>query len=266
LRETNEAAQTSRLSVQIYRNFLVVAEGQIGGIPGPANFIVDTGATPSVIDRKVATQLGLAGRPASSIALGTRGSAQLATLPEIVFGSIHAIGLPVLVADLSNFEADFGIPIAGIIGMDVLSKSDFSLDYDARQIEFGAASHGGIPIDYDARAGIAVATVKIRSKTVRLLVDTGSEFVVLLGGNFGETGGLGLLNTSQSGVSFAERKMRLQKFSASDIELGDKKFSSDDVYFVPGKTDPAFDGLLGVRAIGFRRVSYDRVCETIYLE
>jgi predicted aspartyl protease len=265
-RTTDEARHASRISVQIYRNFLVVAEGQIGGVPGPANFLVDTGATPSIVNSKVATQLGLATKPSFSIALGTRASAQMATLPEIDFGPIHATALPVLVADLSNFETDFGVAIAGIIGMDVLSKSDFTLDYDARRIEFGDVSREGIPIDYDAREGIAVASMKIGNKTLRMLVDTGSEFVVLLGGNFGEVGGLGLRNTSQSGASLAERKIRIQKFSASGIGLGDRKFDSDSVYFVPGKTDPAFDGLLGVRALGIRKLSYDRACETLYLE
>jgi hypothetical protein len=190
----------------------------------------------------------------------------MSILPDLTFGPIHATSLPVLVADLSRFENDFGIAIAGILGMDVLSKSDFTLDYDARQIEFGNAPREGIPVNYDARAGTSVVSVKIGNRTARLLVDTGSEFVVLLGGNFGELDGLKLQKASQPGVSFAEEKMHMQKFSAPEISIGQRKFSSDNIFFVPGKTDPEFDGLLSVRALGFRRISYDRACQTLYLE
>ncbi len=97
-----------------------------------------------------------------------------------------------------------GVPIAGIIGMDVLSKSNFRLDYDLSEIEFGDILHEGVAVRFDSRAGIAVANVRIAGKPARMLVDTGAEFVALLGGNFGEAGWLGLRNISQSGVSLAD--------------------------------------------------------------
>jgi predicted aspartyl protease len=171
-----------------------------------------------------------------------------------------------MVEDISRLESDFGISIAGIIGMDVLSKSSFRLDYDMGQIEFGEISHDGVPVHFDERAGIAVANVNIGDRSARMLVDTGAEFVVLLGGNFGELEGLTFRSTSQSGVSAADKKMRLEYFSVPDISLGGKHFNDATAYFVPGSADPVFDGLLGVRALGFRILSYDRTCETIYLQ
>ncbi len=255
-----------RTQLKIYRNFLVVAEGQIGGAPERLNFVLDTGASPSVINLKVAIELGLRTIPSSTVALGTQVSTQATTIPEIDLGPIRASCLPVLVKDLSQMESDMGISIAGIIGMDVLSKSNFRLDYDKREIEFGDISHQGVPVHFDERTGIAVANVSIAGKPVRMLVDTGSEFVVLLGGNFGDVGWLPLRNASQSGASLADQKMRIQEFSAPDIRLGGRHFSKDTAYLVPGSTDPVFDGLLGVRALGFRSLSYDRARGTIYLE
>jgi predicted aspartyl protease len=254
------------IPLKIYRNFLVVAEGQIDGTPERQNFILDTGTAPSVINQKLVTQLGLRTVPSSTLALGTQVSARASTIPEIELGPIRASSLSVLVKDLSRLEHDIGIPIAGIIGMDVLSKSNFRLDYEMREIEFGDVSHEGVPVHFDARAGIAVADVKLGGKSVRMLVDTGSELVVLLGGNFGEAGWLALRNTSQSGVSLADQKMRVQEFSAPDIILGGQHFSKDTAYFVPGSADPVFDGLLGVRALGFCSLSYDRSFGTIYLQ
>jgi hypothetical protein len=97
-------------------------------------------------------------------------------------------------------------------------------------------------------------------------VDTGSDRIVLFGGNFAEAGWLALRNTSQSGASLVDQKMYVQVFSAADIILGGQHFSEDRAYFVPGSADPVFDGLLGVRALGFRAVSYDQARGTIYLQ
>jgi predicted aspartyl protease len=251
--------------LKIYRNFLVVAEGQIGSAPEPLNFVLDTGSSPSVINLKLVTQLGLSTISSSTVALGTEVSTQATTIPELDLGPIHAGCLPVLVKDLSRLESDMGIPIAGILGMDVLSKSNFRLDYDKREIEFAEISREGVAVRFDARAGIAVANVKIAGKPVRMLVDTGAEFVVLFGGNIAETGWLGLRNNTQSGSSLADQKMPIQEFSPPEIILDGQHFRKDKIYLVPGSADPVFDGLLSVRALGFRSLSYDRERETIYL-
>jgi hypothetical protein len=150
--------------------------------------------------------------------------------------------------------------------MDVLSRSSFHLDYEKKEIEFGEVSPDGIPVHFDARAGIAVAEVSVEGRRARILVDTGSDRVVLFGGNFAEAGWLALRNTSQSGSSLADPGMSLQVFSARDIVVGGQHFSDDRAYFVLGNADPAFDGLLGVRALGFNGLSYHRASETIFLQ
>jgi hypothetical protein len=262
----DDAAVTAIVPLKIYRNFLVVAEGQIGGVSETQNFILDTGSSPSIINARLAMRLGLSTTPSKTTALGKAVPLQAATIPEIELGPIRAFSLPVLVNDLWQLEHDCGLPIAGIIGLDVLSKSSFRLDYDASEIEFGPASHEGIPVHFDAHAGIAVAELTLQGRPMRLLVDTGSEIVVLLGGNFAETGWLELRNTAKRGTSLAKENTRLQIFSAPDILLGGQHFSKDEAYVVPGITDPGFDGMLGVRALGFRALSYDRASETIFLE
>ena len=254
------------IPVKIFRNFLVIVEGQIGNATEKRNFILDTGTAPSIIDAKVVKDLGLPTVSSAFRALGKTIPAQAAIVPEIDLGPIRAASLPVRAQDLSRLERDFGIPIAGIVGMDVLSQSSFRLDYDKREIEFGEVSPSGIPVHFNARAGIAVAEMNIEGKEARVLVDTGSDRVVLFGGNFVEAGWLTLRNTSQSGASLADQEMRIQVFSAAEIILGGRHFSDVRAYFVPGSADPEFDGLLGLRALGFRDLSYDRANGTIYLQ
>ena len=260
------AGHVLRLPLKIYRNFLVVAEGHIGGVPEPLNFVLDTGTAPSVINLRLGTQLGLGSTPSFTAALGAQVPVSASTLPEIDLGPDRAFSMPVLLTDLSQLENDIGIPIAGIIGMDLLWRSNFRLDYDKSEIDFGVTSHEGVPLRFDARAGIAVADVRLGGRSLHMLVDTGSEFVVLLGGNLEDTGWLGLRNISQSGQSLADQTMHIQEFAAPEIVLGAQHFTKYRAYLVPGGADPVFDGLLGVRALGFRSLSYDRARGTMYLQ
>jgi len=261
-----EDAQAQIIPVRIFRNFLVIAEGQIGGAAERRNFILDTGTAPSIMNAGLVKELGLPTISSTFRALGKTIPAQAAIMPEIEIGPIRAASLPVQVQNLSRLERDLGIPIAGIVGMDVLSKSSFRLDYDKRDIEFGDVARVGIPVRFDASTGIAVAEVSIEGKRARILVDTGSNRVVLFGGNFSEAGWLTLRKTSQSGASLADPGMQIEVFSAPDIVFGGRHFSDDRAYFVPGNADPAFDGLLGVRALGFRSLSYDQPSGTIFLQ
>jgi hypothetical protein len=254
------------IPLKIFNNYLLVVEAHLGGSSQPQNFVLDTGTAPSIINLTLVKQLGLATISSTVADIGKIIPTQASTMPEIDLGPVRAVSLPVHVQDLSRLERDLGIPIAGIIGLDVLSKSSFCLDYEKREIEFGDVSHVGIPVHFDAFAGLAVAEVSIEGREARMLVDTGTDRVVLLGGNFADLGWLALRNTSQLGRSLVDRKMPVQVFSAPDIILGEQHFSNERAYLVPGSTDPLFDGLLGVRALGFRGLSYDQACGTIYLQ
>lgn len=261
-----DAGPPNIIPLKVFNNYLLVVEAHLGDSPQPQNFVLDTGTAPSIINVTLVKQLGLATISATLSDIGKIITTQASTMPEIDLGPIRAVSLPVQVQDLSRLERDLDIPIAGIMGLDVLSKSSFRLDYEKREIEFGDISHVGIPAHFDERAGIAVTEVRIEGRAARMLVDTGTDRVVLLGGNFADLGWLAPRNTSQSGRSLVDRKMPVQVFSAPDIILGEQHFSKDRAYLVPGSTDPLFDGLLGVRALGFRGLSYDQACGTIYLQ
>ncbi|MBZ5661982.1 MAG: retropepsin-like domain-containing protein [Acidobacteriia bacterium] len=251
--------------MKIFHNYLLVAEGRLGNSPQPRNFVLDTGTSPSIINVTVANQLGIPTKSSTLADIGQIIPTQAATIPEIALGPVRAVSLPVQVENLSRLESDLGIPIAGILGLDVLSKSSFQLDYDKGQIAFGGISPEGIPVQFDAQSAIAVAKVKIDGRATRMLVDTGTDRVVLFGGNFADLAWLSPRDTSQRGRSLVNREMPVQVFSAPDIVVGERHFSKERAYLVPGSTDPAFDGLLGVRALGFRGLSYDQTCGTIFL-
>jgi Aspartyl protease len=259
------AGENQTLPLKFFHNYLPVVAGRLPGFPRPQNFVLDTGTSPSILNAALARQLGLATKSSALADIGKMIKAQAATLPRLELGPIRVSSLSVQVEDLSPLEDRLGTPIAGVIGLDVLSKSSFRMDYDKGDIVFGGVLSEGIPVRYDPQFGFAVADMKIAGRSARMLVDTGTDRVVLFGGNFADLSWLAPRNTELRGKSLVSGDMPVQVFSAPDILLGDQHFSKDRAYLVPGSTDPVFDGLLGVRALGFHGISYDQTCGTIYL-
>jgi predicted aspartyl protease len=254
------------IPLRIFRDYLVVAEGQFGDGLQHQNFVLDTGTAPSVINTKSVRELGLATTASTLIAMGKLIPTDNAILPELELGAIRAVSLRVQVQDLSRLERDLGISVAGVIGLDVLSKSSFRLDYQKKEMEFGEISDEGIPVSFDERTGTAVALVTLEGIPARLLVDTGSDRVAILGRNLAETKRLALRATAQRGSSIADQSMEVQVFFARDIVFGGKHFTVEKAYFIPNGSHPAFDGILGVRALGFSAIAYDQARSAIYLQ
>lgn len=263
---TADSAIPRSIPLRIFRDYLVVAEGQFGDGMPHQNFVLDTGTAPSIIDTKSVRELGLATMASTMAAMGKIIPTDIAILPKLDLGPIQVVSLRVQVQDLSRLERDLGIPVAGIIGLDVLSKSSFRLDYEKKQMEFGQVSDEGIPVSFDERTGTAVTLASIEGIPSRLLVDTGSDRVAVLGRNLPGTKRLALRTTTQRGSSVADQSMEVQVFFAPDVVVGGKHFTLDKVYFIPGASYPAFDGILGVRALGFRAIAYDQARAAIFLQ
>jgi predicted aspartyl protease len=254
------------IPLRIFRDYLVVAEGQFGDVLQHQNFVLDTGTAPSIIDTRLVRELGLATTASTMTAMGKLVPTDSAILPEVELGPIRAVSLRVQVQDLSRLERDLRIPIAGVIGLDVLSKSSFRLDYQKKEMEFGEVSDEGIPVSFDERTGTAVALVSLEGIPTRLLVDTGSDRVAVLGSNLVQTQRLALRSTSQRGTSIADQSMEVQVFFAPELVFGGKRFALEKAYFIPGGSHPGFDGIMGVRALGFRAMAYDQARAAIYLQ
>jgi Aspartyl protease len=254
------------IPLRIFRDYLVVAEGQFGDVLQHQNFVVDTGTAPSIINTKSVRELGLATTASTMTAMGKLIPTDNAILPEVELGPIRAVSVRVQVQDLSRLERDLGIPVAGIVGLDVLTKSSFRLDYQKKEMEFGEVSDEGIPVSFDERTGTAVALVSLAGIPARLLVDTGSDRVAVLGRNLAQTQRLVLRATAQRGSSIADQSMEVQVFLAPDVVLGGKHFILEKAYVIPGGSHPAFDGILGVRALGFRAIAYDQARAAVYLQ
>ena len=251
------------IPVKVYRGFLVVAQGQFGGTGERQNFIIDTGTSPSVLNVGVAKHLDLAFSPARLSAIGRDSQTLAAIVPEISLGPIQAKSVAVLVTDLSAVERDLNLAVAGILGMDVLGSSSFRLDYANQLIEFGEISPEGIPVDLSTRANLPIAEIKIGEKLLHLLVDTGSDRLVFFGARSRAEFSPDAAKTRLKGNSVAAT-VPVRAVSPLDFEMSGERFHQD-AYFVPDSEEPLFDGLLGVRSLGIRVLSFDANRRVVYL-
>jgi hypothetical protein len=254
-----------RISIRVYRSYLVVVQGQFGEASDPQNLILDTGTSLSIINEDIVQQLALPTSDGRIAAVGMAVPTRNTILQELEIGPLKVGPLRVAVANLSEVQHDLGFRIGGIIGMDVLGSTDFLIDYEKKCLQLGDAPANGIPVPIDVRSGVATTEVLIANTRVRMVVDTGSESVLLLGGNFPGHPPFDLRFTSERGGSLAADKAAIQAFSPADIVLAGQHFRQKRAYFAPGRVDPQFDGLLGVRALGFRAISFHRERRTMYL-
>jgi predicted aspartyl protease len=155
-------------------DFLVVVEGQAGDVHG-LKFIIDTGTTRSIIDRKVARRLGLGLQTGRIVNFNRSVAIGRANLPVFQIGPLRVEGVQVIVADLSDYS-EFAKGVDGIVGLDLLSRTQkFTIDYEKRRLYFDVAVNGtSRPIP-----ACLVAPVVVQRTTLRLVVDTGLAQILL---------------------------------------------------------------------------------------
>lgn len=251
------------IPVHILGGFLVLAEGQFGGSLQHQNFILDTGTSPSILNAPVARQLGLILSPAKISAIGRESEVAAVMVPHLQLGPLQARAATFLVADLSDVERTWNVPIAGILGLDILGKISFRLDYERQLLEFGQVSGRGIPIGLSAGLNLPIAEVRINGKALRLLVDTGSDHLVFFakqsGATVADSSSEPLQGNSIAGV------VPVRQAPALEFEWKGRHFQQNALV-VSGREEPLFDGLMSVRAMGFRSIAMDANSHVVYLQ
>jgi predicted aspartyl protease len=242
----------------LYRNYLIVARGSAGPLKG-LNFLLDTGASPSLIDPRLAQRLHLQDHPAGLAVLDGRVKSASAVLPTLSFGPIERNDLPVLVEDLSFLEEALERPIDAVIGLDVLGQSSFTVDYAARQIRFGQPAPMPNSIPLRMEDGLLFIDAELNGAPAHLLVDTGASSLVLF-----ETRLPGLVSGLK--VSTIQRSTNLmgvfdrRQVSLDRLKLGGLELAQQPASVVRDSNDAGlhFDGLVSPAALGMRSVAIDR--------
>lgn len=250
--------------VGVYKGYLVVVSGQIGGLEGKQNFVVDTGTSPSMLNARAAKKMGLPVTDSTLVAVGAKVQTGRTVLPQLDLGPIHATNLRMNVMDLSWLEQLLSMEITGLVGMDILEQMSFRLDYDKRELQFGDSDETGIAVGYDRRSHLALADASMQGKPVRLVVDTGTDMIVVYGHSW-ET-----LESATKVSEFPKSRSVATPLLAGQIadpqmELGGIHFNGSRTFYVPSAVAKGYDGVVGITALKLHGISFNHEKQTVYL-
>jgi hypothetical protein len=210
---------------------------------------------PTMVDKRVARKLAVhVEGGAEFVAFGKKSQTLTAVLPDVRIGPLSAGQVTAGVGDLSFLHG-----VDAVVGLDVLSRSSFSIDYEKRQLVFGpvAARQGSIPLE--ATPPFLTVQLAVSGRPVRLLVDTGSRRLVLFERRVhdrlppmqlhGE-----LLMYHLSGTSRLDRViLPLLGLGGSTIERVEGFLSDASVDHYPA----GIDGVLGLRVLAPKHAGFD---------
>lgn len=250
-------AMEGTVSFDLYHGYLIVARGSAGPLRG-LTFLLDTGASPTVLDPRLARKLHLEQFPASISVLGGSVHAEMAIVPSLNFGPMQRDNISVLIEDLSFLQKALPVRVDGVIGLDVLGQSAFVIDYVLREIHFGPSPAMPNSLPLLMKEGLAIVDAEVNDIPAHLLLDTGASSLIL----FARTT---LGPVSDLKVSAVQRRpdtigdFDRKQVSLHSLKLGNAEFGKEPAFVVPdgSHAGQAFDGLMSPAALGLTRVVID---------
>ena len=225
------------------------------------NFLLDTGAAPSVLGQRAAAQMGIRGERGSLTLLNKESQAEYVTVDDVQVGWIRAARLPMVVVELAHLEQRLGTRIDAIIGLDMLVGQDISIDYKHRKITRGLSGLARHSVDVEtftaSGAPYWVVPISLGGVRFRVLLDTGANdlglFVPRGSGRFK------FVRSETIAHDSAEGEQKAFTMPPMMLVLSDGRFKNQ-VAVVVGEAPGALreiDGVLGPTALGITRIELD---------
>jgi predicted aspartyl protease len=251
------ADNPNEIPFKLYRGYAIVVRGSVGNLKN-LNFLIDTGAVPSVLDGRIAQKLHLTGATAKLSVFTQKVETVRAVAPNVQLSSLRVEALPVVVRDLSFATDALGTRVDAMIGFDLLSQRPFTIDYESRKIVFGLIDSTLTTVPYEAHPGYVVVELKVLEQSLRLLVDTGASDLVLFASATRDCQDA-ITNVGTRAWSNMGGEVRVQQAQLKDAHLGATSWDTQDVFILPdgGRPPAGLGGLLGVSSLKARRVAFD---------
>jgi predicted aspartyl protease len=244
----------------LYQGYLMVAKGSIGPLKG-LHFLLDTGTSTTLLDPRIASELNLEGVPedVNMIFVDGRVLATHTWAPSIELGPIRQFHRPVLIQDLSAFNAALPVRVDAVIGLDVLGKSPFEVDYRNRKIHFGDLPHLPISIPMSMEQGLAMVNVEVNHATAHLVLDTGTPSLLIFGSRIPKAiAGLKVYRPQRDATN-ARGSLERKEVHLPSIQLGEVEFFRKQAILVESRDEGGrdFDGVLSPAALGIEAFAVD---------
>lgn len=234
----------------------IVIGARINEMP-EARFIVDTGASQTVIDSKTAQALGPVASSTFNVTAGSKSVAlNFTKIEKLRLSDISVENAAALVKDLSSFATAIGHRPAGLIGANVLRRFFVTIDYQNKKLVLADPTSATAPAGAKViatspvfGASALVVTGKIDGKQqINFLVDTGAAFNNLPKSLAGKLDTGPILPVGQIfGLDGKSIDIGAVKFDS--IEIGPLKVQNPIFVIQPDKST-ATGGLFSARAMG----------------
>lgn len=249
------AAVDQVVPFKLHRGFLVTVKCSVGDLT-ELTAIIDTGVTETVVDTSVAERLSLPARQESATFITQEAQVWAVSIPSLQMGPLRTGPLAGIATDLSSLTRQFGIRPDVLIGMDVLHRANFVIDYKARQLLFTrlASLPHSARLNPDQRFAVVESTVM--RQQLRLQVDTGFQGLLVYRGRLRTLAN----HAKEEGlVETVTHALLAVSFVSSDVQIGNWNAPHLEVSFIDAapRGFVGFDGLIGPRALRANRIAFD---------
>lgn len=245
------AVSAQSVDFKLHSNYLILTKCSLADSRDLVA-LIDTGATETAIDAKLAKRLRLP-LTTDTATFGTgQATVSSVSIPDFILGPVHVTELSGIAVDGSRIERQLGVHADVIVGTDVLEHSNLLIDYKAKTITFGAAPHliHASPLIVDKH--LVLVPVLIGNRKLLLQLDTGLNGVLIYGSRI-QTPQRSLNSTGTTligggSVQTASMPLRVGNWEQRQATIA----ITDDQ-----PNEAPFDGLLGPVAIGAHRLAFD---------
>jgi predicted aspartyl protease len=251
------ADKTEEIPFKVVQGFGIVIRGEIQSMRD-LNFLLDTGAVPSVLGQRAASQMGVRGARGSLTVLNQESQAEYITVEEVLAGWIRTAHLPMVVVDLVYLEQRLGTKIDAIIGLDMFVGQDISIDYKHRKITRGMSgqTRHSVAAEIFSASGATywVFPISLGGEVFRVLLDTGANGLALFTPRTARPFKFVKNGTIAHETATGEEKA--VTLPPMTLVLGDAKFKKQLAVIVgdPPGALREIDGVLGPTALGIARI------------
>jgi hypothetical protein len=161
------------------------------------------------------------------------------------------------VRDLSPFEKTLGRRIDAVVGLDVLSKTSFGINYRTKRLRFGPVQRNRSSASFETGPSFVIVEARLHDRTVRLLVDTGASALMLFQSRLSNPISLPegrLAKATNVGGDFQRQAILIP-----EMHLGKENLGPQRGFMVADQRDDGrdFDGVLSVRGLYLEEIDFD---------
>jgi predicted aspartyl protease len=244
---------SSSMPFELVSDFLIVVKGQIGNVTG-LKFILDTGATHSVIDQKLTDRLRLKRDAGGVMNFDRNIPVEWAEIPDFQVGPLRSGPTRVMVMNLASYS-ELAKTVDGIIGLDMLTRTKMlSIDYEKRILSLQLAREG---LSGSSPYGCFTIPVVVQGVPIQLTVDTGIQGILLYKDRLHQ-------RLPAMRAHGKPRNIKLGRLHATQVSLPGVRIAGPEVVTTvllingPAKNaPPGVEGYIGPAALNAKWIEFD---------